>query len=95
MALTRYNPDASCDQNFGQAAVVSTVFTSTDTNLNGTILITKSQALASAVQIDGKIIVGGSWVNNKTGYEIQYFALARFNGTPVDLRKTYLPLTLH
>jgi len=67
-ALVRYNSDGSLDQSFGSGGKVTTHF-------HGSFN-TGSIAWAVALQRDGKIVVGGTYVNEATPYA---FALARYN----------------
>lgn len=69
-ALARYNTDGSLDTTFGSGGKITTDF-------YGGL----DEALAVAVQVDGKILVTGGSYSGSTDYD---FALARYNtdGTP-------------
>jgi uncharacterized delta-60 repeat protein len=67
-ALVRYNSDGSFDQSFGRGGKVTTHFPGS--------FNTGSIAWAVALQRDGKIVVGGNYVNEATP---NAFALARYN----------------
>jgi hypothetical protein len=41
------------------------------------------------VQLNGKIVVGGSYVGEDAR---EYALLARFVGTPIPIRKVFLPM---
>ena len=64
-ALVRYNSDGSLDSGFGTGGIVKTDF------IRGT-----DQALAIALQSDGKILAAGSASNPTTGVD---FAIARYS----------------
>jgi uncharacterized delta-60 repeat protein len=67
-ALVRYNTNGSLDPTFGNGGKVKTHFPGIDN--------TGSTASSIALQLDGKLVVGGSYKNEGTPHQ---FALARYN----------------
>jgi uncharacterized delta-60 repeat protein len=67
-ALVRYNSNGSVDQTFGTGGKVITHFPG--------VFNTGSTATSAVLQPDGKLIVGGTYKNERTPHE---FALARYN----------------
>ena len=67
-ALARYNSDGSLDQSFGDGGQLKTHFPG--------VFNTGSRANAAVLQSDGKLVVTGSYKNERTPNE---FALARYN----------------
>ena len=67
-ALARYNADGNLDQSFGTAGKVITHFPG--------VFNTGSTATCVALQSDGKLVVGGTYKNERTPHQ---FALARYN----------------
>lgn len=68
-------PDGSPDAQFGSSGVVT--------------LPIPSQGSAMFVQLNGKIVVDGSYVGEDAR---EYALLARFVGTPIPIRKVFLPM---
>jgi uncharacterized delta-60 repeat protein len=66
--LARYNIDGSLDPTFGNGGKVKTHFPG--------VTNTGSTASSIALQLDGKLVVGGSYKNEGTPHQ---FALARYN----------------
>ena len=67
-AVARYNLDGSLDPSFGSGGKVITHFPG--------VFNTGSSATSAVVQPDGKLVVGGSYKNERTPHQ---FALARYN----------------
>ena len=66
--LARYNIDGSLDPTFGNGGKVKTHFPG--------VTNTGSTASSIALQLDGKLVVGGSYKNERTPHQ---FAVARYN----------------
>ena len=66
--LARYNIDGSLDPTFGNVGKVKTHFPG--------VTNTGSTASSIGLQLDGKLVVGGSYKNERTPHQ---FALARYN----------------
>jgi uncharacterized delta-60 repeat protein len=66
--LARCNADGSLDQSFGTGGKVITHFPG--------VFNTGSTATCVALQSDGKLVVGGTYKNERTPHQ---FALARYN----------------
>src|SRR5205823_3312772 len=71
--VARYNADGSHDTSFGSGGIVTTEI------LRGLGNIRNANAMAVAIQPDGKILVAGSADKAATGSSNQDFVLARYN----------------
>ena len=91
--VTRYLSGTHVDPTFN-GGVFTLAITDVYTGINGPVIVSDSYASAIGLQMDGQIVVGGTYYEGHAPIlrGNPYVVLARINGTPVTILRTYLPI---